>query len=100
VAATVALPAAVPVKLTVQAPDVRIQLGALSEPVPVDMKVTVPVGVIAVPTEVSVTVTLQLDAWLITTGLAQVIAVEVERLFTTTLAVASGLAGEWVAAPP
>jgi len=88
VAATVALPAAVPVKLTVQAPDVRIQLGALSEPVPVEVKVTVPVGVIAVPTSVSATVTLQMEARLITTGLAQVILVEVDRLFTVIVAAA------------
>ena len=84
-------PAAVPVKLTVQLPAVRVQLAALNEPVPVEVKVTVPVGVIAVPTEVSVTVTLQLDAWLITTGLAQVIAVKVERLFTMILAAALAL---------
>ena len=57
---TVAVPIAVPVKVTKQLPPDKVQVRALSEPpvVPADsVKVTVPVGVIAVPTLVSVTVT-------------------------------------------
>ena len=53
---------------------------------PVSARVTVPLGVMAVPGEVSVTVTLHAEPWLITTGEAQVTAVVVARLFTTTLA--------------
>jgi len=78
----VAVPAAVPVKVTEQAPADRVQLGALSEPAPVDVKVTVPVGVIAVLTSVSVTVALHVEAWLTTTGLVHVTIVEVDLLFT------------------
>ncbi len=90
---TVAVPAAVPVKVTVQVPATfRIQLGALSEPVPVDVKVTVPVGVLAVPDDVSVTVAVHVDAWLITTGLAHETAVLVARLLTMMLAAALVLA--------
>ena len=65
--ATVAVPTAVPVKVTEQLPAVNPQLRALSEPpvVPADnVNVTVPVGVIGVPAaEVSVTVAVQVDAW-------------------------------------
>ncbi len=87
---TVALPAAVPVKLTVQLPPVRVQFAALNEPVPVDVKVTVPVGVIGVPAvEVSVTVAVQVDAWLITTGVAQETAVA--EVLTVTVIIAAAL---------
>ena len=92
-----AVPVAVPVKLTVQLPAVRMQLGALRPPVPIDVKVTVPVGTIAVPpAEVSATTTLHKEAWLITTGLAQVIVVELVRRPTMIVAAALVLA-RWVA---
>ncbi len=81
---TVAVPAAVPVKATEQLPAaLRVQLGAFREPVPVDVKLTLPPGVIAVATSVSVTVAVHVEAWLITTvpGL-QTTLVAVERLLT------------------
>jgi hypothetical protein len=79
---TVAVPVAVPVKVTVQLPAVRRQFGALNIPVPVDVNVTVPIGTIAVPVEVSATTTLQEEPWLMTTGVAQVIVVELVRRLT------------------
>ena len=54
---------------------------------PVWLRATVPVGVMNVPAEVSVTVTVQVDAWLATTGVAQLTVVVVARLFTTMLVV-------------
>ena len=79
---TVALPAAEPVKVTVQLPADNVQLAALREPAPVDVKLTLPVGVIAVLTSVSVTVAVQVEPWLMTTGLVQATLVEVDRLLT------------------
>src|SRR2546425_1091389 len=60
---TVAVPVAVPVKVTEQLPADKMQLAALNDPpvVPADrVKVTVPVGVIAVPAAVS-SVTVAVD---------------------------------------
>lgn len=55
---------------------------------PVSLNATVPVGVRKVPaTDVSVTVTVQLDAWLITTGVAQLTVVDVVRGLTVMLVV-------------
>ena len=69
--ATVAVPTALPVKVTEQLPVVRPQLRALRDPpvVPADnVNVTVPVGVMAVPAaEVSVTVAVHTEPWLMTT---------------------------------
>jgi len=79
---TVAVPAAEPVKVTVQLPADNVQLAALREPAPVDVKLTLPVGVIAVLTSVSVTVAVQVEPWLMTTGLVQATLVEVDRLLT------------------
>ena len=79
---TVAVPVAVPVKVTEQLPADNAQLEALREPAPVEVKVTVPVGVMVVPTSVSVTVAVQVEAWLMTTELVHVTFVEVERLLT------------------
>jgi hypothetical protein len=87
------------VKLTVQAPPVKEQLLALNEPVPVKVNITVPVGVMIVPGDVSETVTLQLDAWLITTGVAQETAVAEVRTVTVIEAAALVLV-EWPESPP
>jgi hypothetical protein len=93
---TVAVPVAVPVKVTEQLPAVNPQLAALNDPpvVPADsVKVTVPVGVLA-GVVVSVTVTVQVDTWLITTvpGL-QTTAVVVGCAPRPTMMLAGGLAG-------
>ena len=87
---TVAVPVAVPVKVTKQLPADNVQLAALKEPpvVPADnVKVTVPVGVIAVPAvEVSVTVAVHVEAWLITTvARAQATAVAEVRTVTVIM---------------
>ena len=66
-----------PVKLTWQLPDARVQLVALRTPALVGVNVTVPEGVVAPVAEESVTVTVQVDAWLITTGLWQLMLVAV-----------------------
>jgi len=79
---TVAVPMAVPVKVTVQLPDERLQLDPLNEPVPVDVKVTAPDGVVPEPVSVSATVTVQVEARLTETGLVQVTVVEVDRGLT------------------
>jgi hypothetical protein len=63
---------------------------------PVSLKATVPVGVRKVPAaEVSVTVTVQVEAWLITTGVVQLMTVEVVRGLTVMLVVPL-LAELWV----
>jgi hypothetical protein len=54
---------------------------------PVSLKATVPVGATKVPKETSVTVTVQAEAWLATTGVAQLMAVVVDRRLTTMLVV-------------
>ena len=91
---TVAVPVAVPVKVTEQLPDVRPQLAALREPpvVPADnVKVTVPVGVFD-GVVMSETAAVQVDAWLITTGLLQLTAVDVLSFAVcVTLTVDAGL---------
>lgn len=91
---TVAVPVAVPVKVTEQLPDARPQLAALREPpvVPADnVKVTVPVGMFD-GVVVSETVAVQVDAWLITTGLPQLTAVDVvSKACFVTLTVETGL---------
>ena len=64
----------------------RVQV--VKDPVtPVSDRATVPVGVMKVPADVSVTVTVHVDAWLATTGVAQLTAVVVARLLTTMLVV-------------
>ena len=66
---TVAVPTAVPVKVTEQLPAVNPQLRALRDPpvVPADnVNVTVPVGVLE-GVVVSATVAVHVEAWLITT---------------------------------
>ena len=85
----VAVPAAVPVKVTEHVPAAKVQLAALKVPAdPVDVNATVPVGVLVVPAAVSVTVVVQVVATLIATvaGMHET-AVEVVRRLTTTLAV-------------
>ncbi len=86
--------------MTEQLPETNAQVVELNEPAgPVSVKVTVPIGVVAVPGEVSVTVAVHDEAWPITTGLAQVTAVEVARRLTVTLAAALVLTA-WVESPP
>ena len=82
---TVAVPAAEPVKVTLQLPETNVQgLGVPRLPVPVTIaNRTVPAGVLAVPAvAVSVTVAVQVDAWLMKTGLVHDTAVVVVRRFT------------------
>ncbi len=89
---TVAVPAAEPVKLTLQvavpavAPAARVQLGAPNEPpvVPADKeKLTLPVGVEGVIV-VSGTVAVHLDAWLMTTELGLQVTTVVVACCTCT----------------
>lgn len=88
---TDAVPAADPVKVTVQLPDERLQLFALRDPGPVDENVTVPVGVIAVPVfEESVTVAVHVDCWPTEMGVLQMTVMIVVRGFALTVA---GLTG-------
>jgi len=95
-----AVPPAVAVKVTEQLPETRAHVVELNEPAgPVSVNVTVPVGVIIVPGEVSVTVAVHVDPCPITTGVLQMTAVEVLRLFTVTLAAALVLV-LWVESPP
>jgi hypothetical protein len=72
------------VKVTLQLPETRVHgLGVPRLPVPVTMaNSTVPAGVLAVPAAVSVTVAVHVEAWLTKTGVVQLTAVEVVRLFT------------------
>ncbi len=77
---------------------VPLRLHAEKEPVtPVSDSVTVPVGVIAVPSDVSVTVTVQVEAWLTTTGVVQLTAVDVDLRLTVMLVVP--LLGAWDESP-
>jgi hypothetical protein len=64
------------------APVARVQLGALREPEPVEVQVTVPVGVLTVPGEVSVTVAVHGAATPMTKGPVHATDVEVERRLT------------------
>ena len=68
---------------------VPAKVHAVNVPVtPVSVRATVPVGVRKVPAaDVSVTVIVQVDAWLATTGVAQLTVVVVVRGLTTTLVV-------------
>lgn len=67
---------------------VRVQDEALKLPVPLLVKLTVPVGVRAVPAEVSVTVAVQAAAWFTATvDGVQLTAVVVSRLLTVTISV-------------
>jgi hypothetical protein len=54
---------------------------------PVSVTATVPVGVMNAPGEESVTVTVQVEAWLIATGVMQLMAVVVDLTLTTVLVV-------------
>lgn len=57
---------------------------AVNVPVtPVSVTVTVPVGVMNAPGDVSVTVMVHVEAWLIATGVAQLIVVVVDLRLTT-----------------
>ena len=74
-----------PVNVTVQLPETRVHgFGVPREPVPVTIaNSTVPAGVLAVPAAaVSLTVAVHVEAWLMNTGVVQLTAVEVVRLFT------------------
>ena len=81
---TLAVPAALPVKVTLQLPETNVQgLGVPRLPVPVTIaNSTVPAGVLAVPAALSVTVAIQVEAWLMKTGVVHETAVEVVRLLT------------------
>ena len=81
---TVAVPAAVPVKVTLQLPETRVHgFGVPRLPVPVTMaNSTVPAGVLAVPAAVSVTVAVHVDAVFTTTGVVHETAVDVVRRLT------------------
>lgn len=62
------------------------QLDGLIEPAPAEVKKTEPDGVCGLPAvELSVTTIVHVEAWFMTTGLAQVTVVELERLLTVTL---------------
>ena len=81
---TVAVPAAEPVKVTLQPPETRVHgfgVPSLPEPVTIANR-TVPAGVLAVPAAVSVTVAVQVKAWLTKTGVVHETAVDVVRRFT------------------
>lgn len=77
-AVTLGLPVAVPVKLTEHLPFDSVQFGELNEPGPVVEKDTLPVGVTGVPESESVTMAVQVEGWLITTGVAHDIEVDVD----------------------
>ena len=81
---TVAVPAAVPVNVTLQLPETNVHgFGVPRLPVPVTIaNSTVPAGVLAVPAAVSVTVAVQVEAWLMKTGVVHETAVEVVRRLT------------------
>jgi hypothetical protein len=92
-----------PVKLSEQdadePPPASVQLSLVGEtPAPLAFSVIVPVGVVVVPGEVSLTVTVQLLAWPMTTGLVQLIDVDVARLFTVAVPLAGPLAA-WLVSP-
>jgi len=78
-AVTLGLPVAVPVKLTEHLPFDNVQFAELNVPRPAVEKVTLPVGVTGVPESVSVTTAVHVESWLITTGVAHDIEVEVDR---------------------
>ncbi len=93
------VPGVLPVKVTEQVPDTRVQLGLVGEtPAPLAAKLTVPLGVLDVPGEMSVTVAVQVLAWPTTTGVSQLTAVEVVRALTVMEALPELVA--WVVSPP
>src|SRR5215831_5381320 len=95
----VAVPAAVPVKVTEHEPEASVHVVALKVPAePVLDHVTVPVGVVTVPGDVSVTVAVQVEGTLIATGVVHATAVVVFRLLTVT--VEEPALPLWIASPP
>src|SRR5436190_1977558 len=61
--------------------DDRVQLAGENEPVPVELKLTLPVGLDLVPLAVSVTVAVQVVPWLTATEAGeQDVVVDVERV--------------------
>ena len=74
------------------------QFVELSEPSPVEVKVTVPVEGASVPGEVSVTTTLQVEATLTRTGVAQLTVRLVDLGFTLTVSTVLVLP-LWVVSP-
>ena len=100
----VPVPAAVGVYVTEQVAELpepeRVQLAALKVPVPLLVKVTVPVGVVFVPTSVSVTVAVQVvDVPSDTVVGEQLTLVLVERFAVTATVVVPWLSA-CVASPP
>ena len=81
---TLAVPAAVPVNVTLQLPETNVHgFGVPRLPVPETIaNRTVPAGLLAVPAAVSVTVAVHVDAWLMKTGVVHETAVDVVRRFT------------------
>ena len=69
-------------------------------PLPLVTSTTTPVGVMNVPGEWSVIVTVQLVGTPIVAGESQVMADVSVLTVTVKVAVAFGLAGEWVGSPP
>lgn len=64
-----------------------MQLVALKEPAPVEVKLTVPEGEVIVPGELSVTVAVHVEDWPTTTELVHETAVALLRLMTEIVAV-------------
>ena len=81
---TLAVPAAVPVKVTLQLPETNVHgFGVPRVPLPLTIaNRTVPAGVLAVPAAVSVTVAVQVEAWFMKTGVVQLTAIAVVRKLT------------------
>ena len=84
-------------KVTLQLPETRVHgLGVPRLPVPDTIaNSTVPAGVLAVPAAVSVTVAVQVEAWLMKTGVVQLTAVEVVRLFAVIVLEVDGPLPAW-----
>ena len=71
-------------------------MGVPRVPVPLTIaNRTVPAGVLAVPAAVSVTVAVQVEAWLMKTGVVQLTAVEVVRLFAVIVLEVDGPLPAW-----
>ncbi len=93
------VPGVLPVKVTEQVPDTRVQLVLVGEtPAPLAEKPTLPLGALPVPGEVSVTVAVQVLAWPTTTGVSQLTAVAVVRVLTVMEALAELVS--WMPSPP
>jgi hypothetical protein len=87
---TAAVPEVVAVNVEVHVVEVVVpaSMHVVNAPItPVWESVRVPFGATKVPGEVSVTVTLQVEPWLITTGVMQLIVVDVARGLTRMLPV-------------